>query len=140
MDVVALAAWLRRSRRGCLDARDDPLVVLAERRVKIDREQLEVAEDRDAELLQREVTRTEQVLVVLEHQPLGRVPIQRVVRSAGLEQVVEPAKQPELGLRLDRLQRRAYPVVVKLGGRIAEVRPDDEPLDQIPELGEKVLG
>lgn len=80
-----------------------------------------------------------EVLVVLEHQPLGGVPVQRVVRGTHLDQLVELAEEIELGLALDEGEPRLDSREAELGVGTARVQAYGNTLYQVPKLGEDIL-
>ncbi|MCK6397920.1 MAG: hypothetical protein L6R31_05425 [Thauera aminoaromatica] len=79
------------------------------------------------------------VFVVLEHQALGRVPIQGVVGSTYLNQFVELAKEVELPLALDEGKPWLYSSVVEFGIGSSGVDTNYYALNKVPELREYVL-
>ena len=80
-----------------------------------------------------------EVLVVLEHQPLRGVPVQRVVRGAALDELVELREESEPALALDKSQPD-----LSLGSYIrhqyARLEENCYSFDQIAKLGEDALG
>ncbi len=91
------------------------------------------------ELLSAPSRGCEQVLVVLEHQPLGRVAVHRVVRRADLEQLVEPRNEVDPALPGDVRHRRADKAVLELTVTAPGMQPHSYALYKIAQLAQDVL-
>ncbi|KWR85356.1 hypothetical protein RN02_03600 [Pseudomonas sp. PI1] len=76
-------------------------MVLTKRWIEVDRKILKVSQHGQPTAILKQATDAAKVLVVLEHQPLGCVPVQRVVRSTLLDQLVKPAEEIELSIALN---------------------------------------
>jgi hypothetical protein len=115
-------------------------VVLPQRRVEIDWERFQIGERFDPAAVLEQGAGAQEVLIVLEHQSLGGVPVHSVVRGARLEKLVEPAQEAVLasGLHVGEPEPDRFKAV--LGVSEAEVETNGDSLDQIPELSKDVLG